>query len=132
MSIKEWFKRSSFVWRIKVYIEELESRVDEIPLEYKKVKQEFEEDLKGYSTVIGIYYVSMLVFYASIVTSVTAALGFEINVFQQVYSILGFSTVGVVYLVSAYLKRLAWVDLDNSRIRLVSYLTQREFENRLH
>ncbi len=121
-----WLRRLSPVWRMKVYVEELEEQFDELPEGYESVREEFEKHLKSYTTIHGVHIVIMLTFYASIVGSVTASIGFQINVFQQLYSVLGFTTVGLLYVISLYAKHLAEVDLENVRIRTISFLMRGE------
>ena len=123
MGFRDYLQKVSYVWRIKYYIESLEERAESIPEGYQDEKKMFLRDLKGYSTTNAVYILIMLTFYASIVTSATAALGFEVYVFEKVYSILGFSTVGVLYFLTRYLRRLALLDLQNSKVRLISLLT---------
>ena len=123
MDFKQYLQKASYVWRIKYYIESLEKKTESIPDGYQEEKDRFLRDLKGYSTTNAVYILIMLTFYASIVTSATAALGFEVYVFEKVYSILGFSTVGALYFLTRYLRRLALLDLQNSKVRVISFLT---------
>lgn len=126
MGFKSYLQKASFAWRNKYYVERLEENIEEFPEGYEDEKNRFFEDLRGYTTTNAVYFMITLTFYASIVTSVTAALGFKVYVFEKVYSILGFSTVGVLYFITRYVRRLALVDLQNSRTRIISYLTMVE------
>lgn len=123
MSLKGLFERASYAWRIRYYIENLEKEFEELPEEYEEVKQRFLENLRGFVTIKIIYVVIMMTFYASVVTSATAAIGFKVNIFEKIYSIMGFTVVGFLYFLTMYLTRLARADLENSRTRVISYLT---------
>ncbi len=121
-SLVHTFQRFTVTGRIRNFVNNLEDEFEEMPECYEKSRELFDECLKDYITLNTMYVVVSLVFYASIISSVTAALGFEINVFEQLYSVFGFTTAAIVYFVIMFLKKFARVDLENSRSRLVSCL----------
>jgi hypothetical protein len=126
MDWKGFFKRRGYSWRIQDYITRLEARHDELPAGYEDERAEFDAAFKSFIRARTFYIAATLLFYASIVTSVTASVGFRINVFEQVYGVLGFSTVALLYLFTRYNMRLSRADLQNTRSRLISFLTAHE------
>ncbi len=115
-----FFQSFTVMGRIRLFVEKLESEIDGTPECYEKARSEFSKAMKEYISINFMYIIVSLVFYASIVSSVTATLGFEVNIFREVYSIFGFTTAGIVYFITMYLRRVARVDVENSRARLVS------------
>ena len=115
-------QNATVVGRVKFFVDSLEDEFEELPEGYKDRKKEFMAVLGEYSFVNVMYIIISLVFYASIVTSVTATIGFEIDIFSELYSILGFTTAGAIYLIFMYLRKLARADLENHRVKLVSYM----------
>jgi len=132
MGAKAFFKRRSYAWRIRHYIDTLEEEIDERPQGYENVRTEFNYAIQHYSTAKLIYGLISAVFYASIVTSITASVGYQINLFEKISGILGFSTVFLLYLISRYLLRIERADLENSRSRILAYLTHAELGEDWH
>ncbi len=126
MDWKGFFKRRGYSWRVQHYIDTLEQRHDELPDGYDEEKKAFQAAFKRFLRSRTFYLAASLLFYASIITSVTASIGFRINVFEQVYGVLGFSTVAVLYLLTRYNMRLSRADLENARARIISFLTVHE------
>ncbi|MDY6789519.1 MAG: hypothetical protein SVV03_06185 [Candidatus Nanohaloarchaea archaeon] len=113
----------SYSGRVKKYIEDLEEKVHELPEGYREEKKDFMRHLKGFLQLRFFYAFMSMVFYASIVASITASVGFRINLFRQLYGILGGSTVLIFYFASMYFHNLARLDFENSKTRLISMLT---------
>ncbi|MDY6777272.1 MAG: hypothetical protein SVU32_01280 [Candidatus Nanohaloarchaea archaeon] len=123
MGWKAFLKQRSYSWRLRHYIELLEQEVDELPPGYEREKKLFKNDFTRYTHAKTIYAIISLLFYASIVTTITASIGFKINIFQRISGVLGFSTVFILYITSRYLLRMTNLDMENSRARIIAYLT---------
>lgn len=132
MGVKAFFKRRSYAWRIRHYVDMLEHDIDELPEGYEDVRTDFNHAIQHYSTAKLIYGLISAVFYASIVTSITASIGYQINIFEEISGILGFSTVFLLYLISRYLLKIERADLENSRSRIIAYLTHAELGEDWH
>ncbi len=108
------------IGRSRSYILELERELDEVTQQYVEDKNSFLQSIKDYTFLNIFHIVVALVFYASIVTSVTAAIGFELNLFQELYSVLGFTTVAGIYFVTLYFRKLALIDINNRKMKVIS------------
>ncbi len=123
MPIGEFVKTVSYSGRVKKYIDSLEEKVSDLPEGYNEEKKDFMHHLKGFVQMRFLHAFISMVFYASIVASITASVGFKVNLFQQIYGILGGTTVLVFYFGTLYLHNLAKLDFDNSKTRIISMLT---------
>lgn len=126
---KTFLKRRGAAWRIRHFIDELEDEIEELPEEYESIRNQFDKQFNAYAGAKTFYTIVSAVFYASVITSVTASIGFRINIFQQIYGALGFSTVFVLYLLSRYQLKMRRISLENQRARIISYLTARALDS---
>ncbi len=117
-----FFRNFTVAGRIRDFVDDLEEELEGRPNCYEVSRELFDESLRDYMTLNIMYIVVSLIFYASIVSSITAALGFEINIFEKLYSVFGFTTAALVYFIIYFLRKLARIDLENSRSRLISCL----------
>lgn len=126
MGMIDWrtfLKRRGAGWRIRHFIDELEAATDEMPPDYEEKRNAFNRQFHAYNSAKTAHTIFSAIFYASVITSVTASVGFQINIFERIYGTLGFSTVFILYLLSRYQLKMQRISLENHRARMISYLT---------
>lgn len=120
---RAFIKRRGAGWRIRHFIDELETEIDEFPAGYEDERHAFNKQLHAYTSAKMAYTLFSALFYASIITSVTASIGFQINIFERIYGALGFSTVFFFYLLTRYQLKMQRISLENQRARVISSIT---------
>ncbi|MDY6770598.1 MAG: hypothetical protein SV186_01425 [Candidatus Nanohaloarchaea archaeon] len=126
MDVKAFFKRRGYSGRAHHFVTALEDQVDELPDGYSEERDAFNSAVARFVRARTIHTFFTLLFYASVITSITASVGFKINVFERIYGVLGFTTVFLLYLAARYQMRLARADFENTRSRVIAYLTAAE------
>lgn len=76
---------------------------EEIPEPDEEKSQEYEESFKRYRRVILAHTLIRVLLYASIITSVAANIGLDLNIITRISSYIGISVLAVLYVGLTYL-----------------------------
>lgn len=114
-------RRQRYTWRIDHRLRALEQEVDP-GTDYQPVRQAFDRALVQYGRARTTHIILALLFYGSLVGSVTAQFGFRIDIFRELSGLLGLGTVFLLYYLSRHSMKLLYADLEHARTRAIAHL----------
>lgn len=121
MEIRAWLRHQRYVPRLLDRVAGLEAQAEPGD-DYAPIRAELDRAARDYDRVRAGHLLMSLLFYGSLVGSVTAQFGFQVRVFDRVASVLGLSTVFLLYYASRHRMELLAADLEHARAHAVGHL----------